>query len=326
MTGEDRHRLTAGQLAEISARTLAHYDRQARAFDVGTRDHDVSQNYAAFLGAIEGAPPFTILDFGCGPGRDLAYFRSLGHEVVGLDGAANFVELARRTGCEVLHQDFLQLSLPVERFDGVFANASLFHVPTVELARVLHVLHRALRPRGVLFSSNPRGPDTEGFSGERYGAFHSLETWRGHLTAAGFEELSHYYRPAGRPRAEQPWLATVWRRGDDLARGIAAYEAGEYWNAHEAWEHIWRVETDPARKTQLQGLIQIAAAWHKVLVMNDPVAASRILRRALEKLSNRRESGESIVSDAFVAAAQRCLGALENGSFDASLLPRFAPS
>ncbi|CAN5925439.1 hypothetical protein BH11MYX4_BH11MYX4_45540 [soil metagenome] len=116
------------------------------------------------------------------------------------------------TGCEVLHQSFLDLSLPAQSFDGIFANASLFHVPTQELARVLVALRDALAPRGVLFSSNPRGDDSEGFNGERYGAFHSLETWRERLTAAGFTEVEHYYRPAGLPRERQPWLASVWRR------------------------------------------------------------------------------------------------------------------
>jgi SAM-dependent methyltransferase len=201
------------RLREITSRTIGHYDASAESFRDGTWDHDVSQNYAALLGAIEGAPPFTILDFGCGPGRDLAYFRSLGHEAVGLDGSAQFVKMARESsGCEVLHQDFLALSLPAARFDGVFANASLFHVPRAELPRVLGQLHAALKPRGVLFSSNPRGEDSEGWNGPRYGSYHSLESWRALVTAAGFEELSHYYRPPGKPRSEQPWLATVWRR------------------------------------------------------------------------------------------------------------------
>ena len=205
--------LTAAELAALATRTLAHYDTNAEAFEAGTRTHDVSQNYAAFLDAIEGTPPFTLLDFGCGPGRDLAYFRSLGHEVVGLDGAARFVAMARAaTGCEVLHQDFLQLSLPEAHFDGVFANASLFHVPTQELPRVLTTLWSTLVPRGVLFCSNPHGRDMEGFSGERYGAFLTHDTWRTYVTAAGFSEVRHYYRPAGKPRHEQPWLATVWRK------------------------------------------------------------------------------------------------------------------
>lgn len=201
------------ELESITARTLDTYDESAEAFREGTRDHDVSQNVAALLDHIEGTPPFTILDFGCGPGRDLETFTKLGHVAVGLDGSARFVEMARAgSGCEVLHQDFLALDLPPGRFDGVFANASLFHVPSQELPRVLRELRAALRPRGVLFSSNPRGNDDEGWSRGRYGAWHSLPAWRKYLADAGFIEVMHYYRPPGLPRDQQPWLAGVWRK------------------------------------------------------------------------------------------------------------------
>jgi hypothetical protein len=71
-------------------------------------------------------------------------------------------------------------------------------------------------PGGVLFSSNPRGSNEEGWHGERYGAYHDLETWRRYLTAAGFLELDHYYRPTGMPLEQQPWLASVWRRANAL--------------------------------------------------------------------------------------------------------------
>ncbi|MGE0358710.1 MAG: class I SAM-dependent methyltransferase [Burkholderiales bacterium] len=200
-------------LKAISARTLAHYDGSAEDFREGTRDHDVTQNIEALLRHLKGTPPFTILDFGCGPGRDLAAFTALGHVAVGLDGAKRFVEMARAaTGCEVLHQDFLALDLPAARFDGIFANASLFHVPRAEAPRVLGELREALKPDGVLFCSNPRGANEEGWNRGRYGSYHDLDTWRELVTAAGFVELEHYYRPPGRPRDEQPWLATVWRR------------------------------------------------------------------------------------------------------------------
>jgi SAM-dependent methyltransferase len=198
---------------DVSRRTLAHYDASASAFRDGTWDHDVSQNVAALLEAIEGPSPWTILDLGCGPGRDLLTFRDRGHIAVGLDGAPAFVAMARAaTGCEVLHQDFLALDLPAARFDGVFANASLFHVPSRDLPRVLRELWEALKPRGVLFASNPRGSNDEGWHGDRYGVWHDLAGWRSYCTAAGFTELRHYYRPAGRPRSHQPWLASVWRR------------------------------------------------------------------------------------------------------------------
>lgn len=207
--------LTPAEIEALSTRTIGHYDASAQSFCEATRDHDVSQNYSALLGAIRTPPPFVLLDFGCGPGRDLAYFRSLGHEAVGLDGSESFVEMARTaTGCTVLHQNFLRLKLPAAHYHGVFANASLFHVPVQELPRVLGTLWNALKTDGVLFCSNPHGNDTEGFSGGRYGAFLMLETWRAHLVRARFSEIAHYYRPTGRPREEQPWLATLWRKSD----------------------------------------------------------------------------------------------------------------
>lgn len=197
---------------EIARATLAYYNDRAEAFWDGTRDHDVSQNIAVLLEQIEAEPPFTILDLGCGPGRDLAAFRALGHRAIGVDGAARFVEMARRhSGCDVWLQDFLALDLPDAHFDGVFANATLFHCPSRELPRVLQDLRRALKPGGVLFSSNPRGHNEEGWNGERYGSYYDLETWRRHLATAGFAELLHYYRPPGLPRDQQPWLASAWR-------------------------------------------------------------------------------------------------------------------
>tara|TARA_R110001599_G_scaffold159052_2_gene346276 strand:+ start:88243 stop:88929 length:687 start_codon:yes stop_codon:yes gene_type:complete len=205
--------LNQQQLSIISDTTLDHYNQRAAAFWEGTRTHDVRQNIDALLKHISAAPPFTILDFGCGPGRDLKAFSDLGHQVIGIDGAQEFAKMAREyTGCEVWQQDFLQLDLPAEYFDGVFANASLFHVPAQELPRVLKQLYATLKPSGVLFSSNPRGANQEGWSAGRYGSYHELENWRTFLTDAGFSEIDHYYRPAGLPREQQAWLASIWRK------------------------------------------------------------------------------------------------------------------
>jgi SAM-dependent methyltransferase len=205
-------KLQPHDLKQIAQGTLQHYDYHAEEFWRGTRSHDVSQNIEALLKHIKSTAPYTILDLGCGPGRDLKTFRDLGHQPVGLDGSKRFAEMAREAGHEVWEQDLLALDLPASRFDGVFANAVLFHVPSQELPRVLSELHAALRSRGVLFSSNPRGRNDEGWNDGRYGAYYDLPTWREFLLAAGFVELTHYYRPAGLPREQQPWLASVWRK------------------------------------------------------------------------------------------------------------------
>ena len=201
--------LPAEQLDKIEEITLRHYDSNALSFRQGTKDHDVTQNYQAFLSQFPVTRKLDILDFGCGPGRDLSFFKTLGHRPVGLDGCEAFCNMAREnTGCQILHQQFLKLALLDQWFDGVFANASLFHVPSQELPRVLQELHTALRSGGILFSSNPRG-NNEGWSGQRYGYFIEFETTKAYLETAGFNVLNHYYRPAGVPRAEQSWLAIV---------------------------------------------------------------------------------------------------------------------
>ena len=206
-------KLDAHELALITDGTLDHYQRNAESFWEGTRGHDVSQNIATLLRHVAAPPPCAILDLGCGPGRDLKTFTALGHLAIGVEGAARLAAMARAfSGCEVWEQDLLKLDLPAGRFDGVFANAVLFHVPSQELPRVLSELHETLKPGGVLFSSNPRGANEEGWNRGRYGAYHDHEAWRGYAEGAGFAELEHYYRPPGLPREEQPWLATVFRK------------------------------------------------------------------------------------------------------------------
>ncbi len=206
-------KLNPNDLEEISARTLEYYNQHAEDFFAGTRGHDVGQNIAALLRYIEAEPPYTLLDFGCGPGRDLKAFAGLGHRAVGLEGSVRFVAIARAySGCEVWQQNFINLDLPAGHFDGVFANAALFHVPSRGLPCLLLKLHASLKPGGVLFSSNPHGHDEEGWNGGRYGAYYKLDTWRRYMSDAGFVELTHYYRPANQSRARQPWLAGVWRR------------------------------------------------------------------------------------------------------------------
>jgi SAM-dependent methyltransferase len=204
--------MNTDNIEDITQATLQHYERTAEQFFAGTIDHDVSQNIAALLDAIQAPAPLRLLDLGCGPGRDLKTFKQMGHAPTGIDGSARFVEMARAySGCEVWQQDFVKLDLPAEHFDGIYANASLFHVPSAALPQVLRDLHGALKTGGVLFSSNPRGDNSEGWNGPRYGSYHDYASWQRYLDAAGFAEVQHYYRPSGLPREQQPWLASVWR-------------------------------------------------------------------------------------------------------------------
>jgi SAM-dependent methyltransferase len=88
-------KLNTEELAKITSATLEHYNERDDAFWQDTCDHDVQQNIDALLNRIEGKAPFTILDFGCGPGRDLITFTKLGHKAIGVDGSLRFAGMAR---------------------------------------------------------------------------------------------------------------------------------------------------------------------------------------------------------------------------------------
>lgn len=203
------NKYSQNDLHEIERQTIGHYDNNANSFWLGTRDHDVSQNVESFLREFPDNKKLDVLDFGCGPGRDLNTFKSLGHRPVGLDGSIAFCQLAiKHSGCHVIHQQFLKLELEENSFDGIFANASMFHIPSQELPGELNKLHHALRPDGILFSSNPRG-NGEGWQGQRFGHYMEIETSKVYFEQAGFKIIHHYYRPESKPRGQQPWLAIV---------------------------------------------------------------------------------------------------------------------
>ena len=158
-------------LGTESTETLLDYGAVALAFDEGNKGHDVSQNLEALLSSLAtpaGAPrALDVLDLGCAGGRDLLALAARGHRPVGLDGAPEFVALARAKGpFEVWEQDLCRLALPAARFDGVFANAVLFHVPSAHLDAALAQIWATLRPGGAFFCSNAHGfgEDKEDFA------------------------------------------------------------------------------------------------------------------------------------------------------------------
>ena len=195
---------------EIAARTLEHYDRHAEDFREGTRDHDVSQNIAALLRHIEGESPFTILDLGCGPGRDLATFARLGHQ----RDRARWRCTLRRDGARRDRLCRVASGLPRARICPSGTSMASSPTPRCSTCRrgscraCLKELRATLRPGGVLFSSNPRGANEEGWSHGRYGVYHDLETWRRHMTAgASWSSSTTTGPPACRALSSRGWRA-----------------------------------------------------------------------------------------------------------------------
>jgi hypothetical protein len=111
----------------------------------------------------------------------------------------------------------------------------------------------------------------------------------------------------------------------DLLEGARLHAAGEHWAAHEAWETLWRAETDETRRRFLQGLIQITAAFHKLLVMKRPDGAVRLLGRGLAKLDPLPDDYDGVDLAAFRTDARRCLALIEAldvpESFDRAEIP-----
>ena len=199
--------------------TVQDYAAVAAGYAAGNLQHDVSQNIEA---ALRGrAPPLAVLDLGCAGGRDLVTFTRLGHRATGVAGSDAFAAIARQTAPEatVLASNLLDLDLGGERFDAIYANAVLFHLPSAALPALLSKVAAALRTDGVFFASNAHGfgEDKEGWTAGRtpatksYVSWLSEETWCSLCRAAGLELLELYYRPPGLPRERQPFLCTAWR-------------------------------------------------------------------------------------------------------------------
>lgn len=211
---------TEEQIRAACEATIGDYAAVVEGYAEGNLQHDVSQNVEACLRGR--AAPLDVLDLGCAGGRDLATFLRLGHCPTGIAGCEGFMRIARRTapGATVLVQNLLDLDVPSASFDAVFANAVLFHLPSAALPRVLARIQVALRPGGIFFASNAHGfgEDKEGWTSGRtpstrsYVAWLSEKTWCRLCRDAGFELVELFYRPPGRPREQQPFLGTAWRK------------------------------------------------------------------------------------------------------------------
>jgi predicted metal-dependent hydrolase len=111
---------------------------------------------------------------------------------------------------------------------------------------------------------------------------------------------------------------------DPFARGARLFDAGEYFEAHEAWEGLWRQATDESERRFLQGLIQVAAAFHKLFVMRSEDAARRLLTRGLAKLEACSDLVAARDLGRFYREVAAYSQALATGQVEAANIPKFA--
>ena len=191
--------------------TEQYYDDQVAAFARDTLTLDMGTMYAPFLAYIP--PGGHIFDAGCGPGRDSREFLRRGYDVTACDASSAMVALATQiTGRPVLHLRFQNLAF-VEKFAGVWACASLLHVPRVEMDDVLTRLARALIPGGVLFASFKYG-DSEGLRNGRHFTDYTEQRWMELLShQPGLTPLTTWTTSDLRPgRTTERWLNVLARR------------------------------------------------------------------------------------------------------------------
>ena len=145
--------------------TLQYYQENAGVFVEGTVSADMHDARTRFLRLLPSQA--YILDFGCGSGRDTKAFLEQGCRVDAADGSAELCRMATElTGIQVKQMLFEELST-VEQYDGIWACASILHLPRKELGGILQKISDALKPGGVLYSSFKYG-DFEGIRRGRY--------------------------------------------------------------------------------------------------------------------------------------------------------------
>lgn len=193
--------------------TLDYYDSSGEQFARDTLDIDFHEIQDEFLSYLkEGA---RILDFGCGSGRDAKYFLDKGYSVEALDGSETLCRLAsQNVGIPVRHLLFQELE-ERNRYDGIWACASILHASKSELPDIFQRLIRALRPGGIMYVSFKYG-EFEGFRGERYFTDFQEDSFR--RWAARFstlkEEKMWITQDARRERSGERWLNIILRRVD----------------------------------------------------------------------------------------------------------------
>lgn len=145
--------------------TLTYYNQNAQNFIDGTISVDFTEIQNQFLSLLPANA--NILDFGCGSGRDAKYFLDHGFSVDATDGSEELCRIASEyTGIKVRHLLFQQLD-EVEKYDAIWACASILHLKKNELPHVLQKMSRAVKLNGIIYMSFKYG-DFEGLRNGRY--------------------------------------------------------------------------------------------------------------------------------------------------------------
>jgi len=194
--------------AKVQNSTLEFYATHADRYCRDTLKVDMRRSREKFLKFVpEGG---RILDAGCGSGRDSSAFRTTGYKVTAIDASPEMVRVARRRGIPARVKSFHQID-DVEAFDGIWACASLLHVPRVRIVAVLRRLKRALRRQGVLYITLKYGTGECVESDGRFFSFYTPTDFGKRLQAAGLKPIRHWVSDDKRS-AKPTWVTYLVQR------------------------------------------------------------------------------------------------------------------
>ncbi|NLK77051.1 MAG: class I SAM-dependent methyltransferase [Clostridiales bacterium] len=173
--------------------TIQYYQQNAEQFSRETRSVDFSQNQDKFMSKLKKND--TILDFGCGSGRDTKCFLEHGFQVEAIDGSEELCRLAGEfTGIKVKHLLFQELA-EKNKYDGIWACSSILHLPKQELIEVIQKMSLALKSKGIIYTSFKYGT----FEGERNGRYFT------DMTEGSFEEILQATKEL---QIEEQWITS----------------------------------------------------------------------------------------------------------------------
>ena len=191
--------------------TINYYNQNAENFIANTQNADMHPTQERFLRLLDANT--SILDFGCGSGRDTKYFLEKGYQVTATDGSAEICRLASEfTGIEVKEMLFQELDT-MNQYDGIWACSSILHLPKKELLPVIQKMCEALKDNGIIYTSFKYG-DFEGERNGRYFTDFTEKTFREVIEKV--PELTieeHWITSDVRPgRGEEKWLNLILRK------------------------------------------------------------------------------------------------------------------
>lgn len=192
----------------MDIKTLNYYNNNAKSFHENTFNVNMDTIYEKFLKYVNGN---SILDLGCGSGRDVKYFEEKGYEVIGIDFSQKLIEIGRNNvKSKLIVKDFLSLNYK-EEFNGIWACASLLHLNIKDMKIVLDNIYNALKDDGVIYISLKYG-DFEGYIDDRFFKYVDEKSLDEIINTKKFEILEEFFTEDFRVNKDFKWINLILKK------------------------------------------------------------------------------------------------------------------